>query len=434
MAAGVLHDVSLGYQLLWNAQRQPDQVWLTLEPHIGQVVNTSYLLASLATQWSADQPIGLTLSTRNTALLADLLDQTPSTLARVAVPDTLLANPAIAQRVARARQRGLQLVWRGEPGAHIPPAHAPSFAQTLLSLSADEMLHHLRQQRAQAKAGAPNGGQASKFAPGTLLDGVANAGLLDYFLKQPGVSGLLGWPFEDVLFACRPTRAQPSWHALQGLITLIQADAAMEDVAHALSQEPVLVYRFLRYANSAALGLGRDITALRHALMVLGLGRLKTWLQDQLTHASKDLNLHPIATLMVIRARFMTELLDVGAASALQHELQLCGLLSQMDLLVGEPLQQALHTIPLPERVHAALLSHSGPYWPYLDIASAFETGQMQDSREACQRHGIDEEDAHLALLRTLRALRASPAKPNPCVRPPVPARQSHPRAHPSLH
>jgi len=434
MAAGVLHDVSLGYQLLWNAQRQPDQVWLTLEPHAGQVVNTNFLLASLATQWSADQPIGLTLSTRSAALLADLLDQTHPSLARVEVADTLLANPAIAQRVVRARQRGLPLVWRGEPGAHIQPAHAPNFAQTLLSLSPEDTLQHLRQQRIQAKAGAPSAGQSSVFSPGTLLDGVANAGLLDYFLKQAGVSGLLGWPCEDVLFACRQTRAQPSWHALQGLIALIQADAAMEDVATALSQEPVLVYRFLRYANSAALGLNRDITALRHGLMVLGLGRLKTWLQDQLPHACKDLNLLPIATLMVIRARFMTELLDAGAASALQHELQLCGLLSQIDLLTGEPLQQALHTIPLPERVNAALLSHSGPYWPYLDIANAFETGQVQATREACQRHGMDEEDAHLALLRTLRALRATPVKPSPCLRPPAPARQSHPRAHPSLH
>jgi len=433
MAAGILHDVSLGYQLLWNARRQPDQVCLNLVPHNGRLVNTGHLLASLTTQWS-DQHPRLTLSTRSATLLADLLDLTPPALAWVEVADTLLSDPAIVQRVWRARQRGLSLVWCGEPGTRPQTTHAESFAQTLLSLNADDVLQHLRQQRAQSKAGAPATDLPIHFAAGTLLDGVANAGLLDYFLKQPGVTGLIGWPSEEVLFACRQTRAQPRWQALQDVIGLIQTEAAMEDVALALSQEPLLVYRFLRYANSAGLGLNREITALRHGLMVLGLGRLKTWLQEQLPHAAKDLNLRPVATLMVMRARFMTELLDAGAASALQQELELCGLLSQMDLLTGEPLQQALHPIPLPERVSAALLGQSGPYWPYLDIATALETGQPLATREACLRHGFDEEAVNLALLRSLRAERASPAKPAACVRPPGPARQSHPRAHPSLH
>lgn len=433
MAAGILHDVSLGYQLVWNARRQPDQVWLNLAPHNGRLVNTGHLLASLTTQWSEQHP-RLTLSTRSAALLADLLNLTPPALAQVEVVDTLLSDPAIAQRVLHARQRGLSLVWCGEPGTQPQTTHTQSFAQTLLSLSADDVLQHLRQQRVQSKVGASTIGQPIHFATGTLLDGVANAGLLDYFLKQPGVTGLMGWPSEEVLFACRQTRAQPRWQALQDVIGLIQAEAAMEDVALALSQDPLLVYRFLRYANSAGLGLNQEITALRHGLMVLGLGRLKTWLQEQLPQATKDLNLHPVATLMMMRARFMTELLDAGAATALQQELELCGLLSQMDLLTGEPLQQALHPIPLSERVSAALLSHSGPYWPYLDIATALETGQPLTTREACLRHGFEEEAVNLALLRSLRAQPASSAKPTACVRPPGPARQSHPRAHPSLH
>lgn len=433
MAAGILNDVSLGYQLLWNAQRQPNQVWLTLEPHTGRPVNTSHLLANLATQWS-DQTIGLTLSTGSGTLLAELLDQTPPTLARVEVVDTLLSDPAITQRVVRARQRGLQLVWRGAPGTHPQSSHAHSFTQTVFSLSADDALQHLRQQRIQSKTGTQSADPSLHFAAGTLLEGVANAGLLDYFFNQPGISALMGWPSEDVLFACRQTRAQPSWQALQNLIALIQADAAMEDVARALSQEPLLVYRFLRYANSAGLGLNREITALRHGLMVLGLGRIKTWLQEQLPRATKEPNLYPITTQMVLRARFMIELMNAGAASALQQELELCGLLSQIDLLTGEPLYQALHTIPLPERVNAALLSHSGPYWPYLDIASAFETGQVQATRDACQRHGFEEETVNLALLRTLAEQRASPVKQAVGVRPPVPAHQSHPHAHPSPH
>lgn len=403
MAAGVLNDVSLAYQLLWNAQRQPDQVWLHLEPLAARPVNASHLVSALSRQWSTPH-VTLTLSSADTSLLMGLLDQTPPALAQVAVEERLLSDPTMAQRLMHARQRGLQLVWRGEPGTQPQPDLTHNFTQTLLSLSADDALQHLRLLRSQSKTGTQASRTVDSFAADTLLEGVANAGLLDYFLDQQGARALMGWPSEDVLFACRPPRAQPGWQAVKALIQLIQADAAMDDVARALSQEPLLVYRFLRYANSAGLGLNREITALRHGLMVLGLVRLKNWLQDQLPHASKNLNLQPIASLMVMRARFMTELLDAGAAIALQDELALCGLLSQMDLLTGETLQQTLHPIPLPERVHAALLGNSGPYWPYLDVAMALDSGQAQATHEACLRHGFDEESVNLALLRTLNA------------------------------
>lgn len=428
-----MNDVSLAYQFLWNAQRQPEQVWLYLEPLADSPVNTRHLLAALRRQWSSPC-VKLTLSSTNTGLLMDLLAQTPPDLAQVEVAERLLFDPAVTQQVLRAQQRGLQLVWRGEPGTRPRPDHSHSFAQTLLSLSAEDALHNLRLLRAQSTSGAPARASTGAFASHLLLDGVANAGLLNYFLDQQGASALMGWPCEEVMFAYRQTSAQPAWHALQSLLALIEDDAAIEDVACAMSQEPLLVYRLLRFVNSAGLGLKGEITALRHALMMLGLVRVKSWLQAQLPQASRDLNLHPIATLTVMRARFMTELLEAGAASELQDELALCGLLSQMDLLMGEPLQVVLQALALAPRVSAALLNHSGPYWPYLDLAISLESGQAQATQVACLRHGLDAESVNLALLRTISTPCTSPAAARGFFRPPEPARQSHPHAHPSLH
>ena len=428
-----MNDVSLAYQFLWNAQRQPDQIWLYLEPLTANPVNTRHLLTALRRLWSASC-VTLTLSSTDAGLLSDLLAQTPTELAQVEVPERLLSDPAITQQVWRAQQRGLQLVWRGEPGTQPRPDHSHSFAQTLLSLSAEDALQNLRLLRTQSKSGRSTTVSPVTFASHKLLDGVANAGLLNYFLDQQGASALMGWPCEEVLFAYRQTHAQPAWHALQTLLALIEDDAAIEDVACALSQEPLLVYRLLRYVNSAGLGLKREITALRHALMVLGLGRIKSWLQEQLPRSSRDINLHPIATLTVMRARFMTELLDAGAASELQDELALCGLLSQMDLLMGEPLKVVLQPLALAPRVSAALLSHSGPYWPYLDLAITLESGQTQATQAACLRHGLDVESVNLALLRTLSTPCANPIATRGLVRPPAPARQSLPHVHPGLH
>jgi c-di-GMP-related signal transduction protein len=142
---------------------------------------------------------------------------------------------------------------------------------------------------------------------------------------------------------------------------------------------------------------------------VLGLSRVKSWLLEQMPHAASDLNLQPVRTAMVLRAQFMAELLDAGEGEALKRELYLCGLLSQIDLLLGEPMPSALHAIPLPERVNAAILGQSGPYWPYLEIATALETPHTASTRALCTKNGFDEDDVNRALLRMLAALRNRP-------------------------
>ena len=277
-----------------------------------------------------------------------------------------------------------------------------------MNLTADEALRCLHLSRARQKGRVGPSDPSAPVLPGQVVEGVANTALANYCLDQQGASALLGWPTEDVLHGYRQARVPPSQQGVNQLIRLIDSDASTDDVEHALSQEPSLVYRFLRYANSAGLGLNRDITALRHGLMVMGLGRLKTWALQQRTLASDDLNLQPMTTQMVLRARLMTELLESGAGSALERELALCGLLSQMDLLTSEPLQVALHAIPLAERLSAALLGQSGPYWPYLEIAISLESGQPQAARDACDKHGFDDERVNLALLRTMSAQRPS--------------------------
>jgi c-di-GMP-related signal transduction protein len=109
---------------------------------------------------------------------------------------------------------------------------------------------------------------------------------------------------------------------------------------------------------------------------------------------------------MVLRACFMAELLDAGESEALKRELYLCGLLSQIDVLLGEPMASVLRAIHLPSRVKQALLSQDGPYWPYLDLAMCVESPLLEDTPERCSQHGFDLEEVNLALLRTLAVLK----------------------------
>jgi c-di-GMP-related signal transduction protein len=283
-----------------------------------------------------------------------------------------------------------------------------SFTQNILCLTAEEALAGLHAWLHQQKGARPNASSASPVRTGQIYETVASKALAEHCLDQQGVSAFLGWPTEDVLHNYRQSHVQPEENVMLLLIKAINSDESMEMIEYLLSREPLLAYRFLRYTNSAGLGLRHEIDALRQGLMVLGLSRTKSWLQEQLPHASTNLNLQPIRIAMVLRAQFMANLLDSGAGDALSREIYLCGLLSQIDSLLGEPLPQALTSIPLPERVSAAILRQNGPYFPYLEVAASLETPHTQITRDLCEKHELNIEDVNVALLRTLASLSQS--------------------------
>jgi EAL and modified HD-GYP domain-containing signal transduction protein len=106
---------------------------------------------------------------------------------------------------------------------------------------------------------------------------------------------------------------------------------------------------------------------------MMGYGSIKRWLSDQLPHASTEPNLQPVRESMVMRARLTALLLDPGVENELRREIYLCGLLSQLDELLGEA--PGHHPAP-----HPAVGTHlrrqrcwHGPYAPSLQMARALE-------------------------------------------------------------
>ena len=91
MANGVLHDVSLGYQLLWGPQRKVAGVQLRMDVQSNSSIDARHLLCTLGKMWRPDAP-SLQLCTSSVALLADLLDMAPAKQARIEVSDAQLRD------------------------------------------------------------------------------------------------------------------------------------------------------------------------------------------------------------------------------------------------------------------------------------------------------------------------------------------------------
>jgi hypothetical protein len=403
MAHTVLGDISLGYQLLWNPLRRIGGIHLYVGAEEGLHVDAPHLLKALSDLWPEQSPV-LVLSIQSHLLLRDLLALPFPANIWLEVDQAHLSDPVVTRQVHHAHRNGVKLVWHGAPGERASAADVHCFAHQMISLTAAEALAGLR-----VSLRRNNNDEAKKVSlptspvkAGQIYESVASHILAEHCLDEQGAWGVAGWPTEEVLLGYRHQKIQPSRRAIIRLVEAIDADLATEHIEHILSHDPILFYRFMRYANSACLSLRTEFDSLLHAMMVLGVSLLRSWLLEQLPHASSDMNLQPVRSAMILRADLMAHLLDAGSGDGLRREIYQCGLLSQIDLLLGEPLESALARLPLSERVTAAILTQEGPYSPYLEVATSLETPHTQLTRRLCQANHLVLETVNRALLRTL--------------------------------
>jgi hypothetical protein len=408
MAPSTLGQLVLGYQLVWNRLRQPAAVQLFLTPHGDAPVEGAHFLRTVEQTWSEQSP-PLLLTPQTTPLLVDLLDHGARDGPMLVVQHALMRDAAIGAAVQRAHGRGVPLVWRGDPGQRPDAAMARCFVRGMLALTPAETIVGAQASLRNAQPGAqPPSPVRSPVPPDQIIEAVPSRLMADHCLDQQDAWGVAGWPVDDVLLSHQRQPIQPSHRTIVLLMQQTDADVALELIEHTLAEEPLLAYRFLRYTNSAALGLRSSVESLRHGLMLLGLSRFKAWLQEMLPTASNEPDMDPVRMGMVMRARMMENQLDTGDEDALRRELFLCGMLSQIDGLLGEPLKDALHRLPLSERVNGAILGNNGPYAPYLELATALEYPNMPKVPELCATHGLDLAEVNRSMLRVLTQLHKS--------------------------
>jgi len=404
MVQSVLGSLILGYRPLWNRARKLAGIQLYAQNEAATVVDAAHLLRTVQEMWSSTSP-PLLLSAQTRQLLCSLLDDAPRGAPWIEVRGDWLSDSAILARVKAAHQRGLKLVWRGDLARLPGPEVARCFDNSLLSLRPEDAVAALQTAPTRPGGPAPVAHAKSPVLAGQMYENITSRALMEHCLDQQNALALAGWPAEDVLYHQRHQAPQPSHAVIFKLMKAIDAEQSLETFEEIMGEDPLLAYRFMVYTNSAALGLRTGIDSLRRGLVMMGYGSIKRWLSDQLPHASTDLNLRPVRESMLIRAQLMTHLLDAGVENDLRREIYLCGLLSQLDDVMGESLGTILRRIPLSERIYDANVLGTGPYVSGLQMARALESEDAGAIRKLCETHEMDLEEVNRALLRVLADL-----------------------------
>ena len=397
-----LNALVMGYRPLWSSDRLLSGVQLFLHDSPDEPVDVAHLLRILRETWSPTAP-RLLLSPQSPGLLKNLLAHIqPCPFWALEVRGEWLNwDASLLAYVENAARKQVHLIWRGRRDALPDTAIANLFASGLLSVDPQDALEFLR---------TPAQPQVCAFLlERQMYEDLHSQMMLRCCLERYNASAIAGWPDEDVLFNLRGAKAlQPSHAHVLRLMKAVDADQPLDSFEDILSEDPLLAYRLMLFANSAALGARHPIDSLRRALVLLGYSPLQKWLGNLLLHACEEPDLQPVRQSMVQRAQLTSLLLDAGVSQELRSEVYLCGLFSRLDDILGEPLEDSLARLPLSERIPDAALRQEGPYASSLEMAIALENETGAEAvRDLCEQHGMHLETINRTLLRLISSWRS---------------------------
>jgi len=156
-------------------------------------------------------------------------------------------------------------------------------------------------------------------------------------------------------------------------------DPDVKLIATSIEKDVTLTLRLLRLVNSTHYFVNK-IQSVQHALVMLGMTTLKSWLNlvlldSFITHQSSE-----VIKLAMVRMWLMEH---VGLQSA-QHKdidaLKLIGLLSILDILLDKDMMDAIDSLPIDNSLKLTLLGENSKYSDVYQLVLAYEKGYFDNA------------------------------------------------------
>jgi EAL and modified HD-GYP domain-containing signal transduction protein len=388
----ILGQVALGYSPMIGRDRAVSASRLTVFPMRADAVpDAAGLFDALGEVWTG-RGEGLILNIASEALLRDSLALVPPAHIMLEVPAFMAADPANAPLLHALHAQGSTLLIKGRPAAPLPAPVLACFKHSIIELSDDR------------RGGQPVPAGVERKV-GFVQSGVRNIAQIEDSFKR-GAVAVLGWPTDEPIGKPGGKAGAPDMRIIVELINRVDRQESIDRLEAVLKNDPTLAFRLVRYINSSAFGLSVEIGSFRHAIMMLGYQKLKRWLALLLASASNDVNMKPVMFAAVRRGLLMEELVRSSGNAEMGSEMFICGVFSLLDCMMGQPFDELLKSIPVPQDVVDALVHGSGPYRPYFEVVLAVEQESLFDIRDAAEKQMLRVAEVNRALLRALLAAR----------------------------
>ena len=220
-------------------------------------------------------------------------------------------------------------------------------------------------------------------------------------MKSLGVELFQGFFFSRPEMV-QQTTLQPDQLVVMQLLEVVnQADPDLDRIEQLLNQDVSLSLKLLRYVNHLK-RFPQPIASFRQAASYLGHAQLKRFVAlVAATSAGHDKS-GELYQMSLIRARFCELLAQTHAPTRQAQQAFITGLFSLLDVLLGQPLDQLLGSIPLTAEIRAALLERKGSLGFYLAFCEDYENANWPRIAASTVRLELTEEKvSHLYLAAT---------------------------------
>lgn len=383
----MLGQVLLGYSPIIAASQGVIGTRLTVVPlRPSASIDAGALLEAIDEVWPSGSGI-VSLNVASEALLNDVLRARPSANVMIEVPAFAAADPANSGALIELAARNSVLLLKGRPLRELPRRVLPCFKWSIIDLS---------EERRSDAAEPPPG--VTRTIP-HIQSGVRTMAEMRRSFAR-GAIAVIGWPLHDPI--ADAIQARPDLRVVLDALYRIEHGESAGAVDHVLMRDPVLAFELLQHVNADGAALSIETRSVSHAVSILGFEQLRRWLAGALGRSSDEFALRPVNFAALRRGLLMRMLAAGTGQQECRGELFICGVFSMLDRIYTRPIGELLRQLALPERVRAALVDRSGPYFPLLELARAIESELPHDIRAASNAVFVQPLEINRALLRSL--------------------------------
>ncbi|PCH60360.1 MAG: signal transduction protein [Gammaproteobacteria bacterium] len=166
---------------------------------------------------------------------------------------------------------------------------------------------------------------------------------------------------------------------LKLLASLQNPEVTISEQETIISHDISLSYGLLRYINSVAFGLTKQIQSLRQAVMLLGHQNIRKWVMVLSLGQLSDCPT-PLLLTSMIRAR-MCELIAEELKCKQKDACFTVGLFSALDAIMGKTMEEVASHLPLSEDIISALVERQGEIGNILALSLAWEENTWDENK-----------------------------------------------------
>ncbi|MFT5756461.1 MAG: c-di-GMP-related signal transduction protein [Alteromonadaceae bacterium] len=200
----------------------------------------------------------------------------------------------------------------------------------------------------------------------------------------------LGFSYFEGDFFAQPEKSQkremsPGETSLAELLYLTSLnDVQLPKIIETVKRDVYLTYKILTYANTVFFKRREEVSTIKQAIVMLGLTELKRFVSILFTTQLSQLRSKELVRFSLYRGRFCEFMIELESDTAQTEEMCgeafLVGLLSLIDVMFNEPIEQALKKLSLSEKIMGAILRQEGRLASYLELAKISEKGEWSNA------------------------------------------------------